>query len=187
MAERAGKAAVFVGLPVLAAVMVVLYAPWQLVESDPSVLWLVAAGAVLQAFPVPIGPQVKASLATIAMYFALLLFGPSAAIAVSIGFGLAVVPFIPKGAKLLKGPFNVAMFVVSAALAAEAFVLVAGAETGPTDAAVGSWIPAIVLAVVVYFTVNNVLISLAIWAAGGPPPLRTLPGVFGAAWFGDTF
>ena len=181
MVERARKVLVLVGVPVLAAVVVAAYAPWDL---PPAVLWLVIAGGVLEAFPVKIGPHVSTSLSTIAMLFALLLYGPSAAVAVSLGYGVVVVALLSRGVRLVKGPYNMAMFVLSAALAAEVFALVAGMDRGPRPVELGMWIPAIVLAVIVYTTANNVLLSLALWVTGGPSPMRSLPGLFAVAWFG---
>ena len=185
MVEQARKALVLVGLPALALVVYVQHEPWGL---PVEVLWLVAAGVLLELFPVPIGSRlgsdVKASLSTIAMVFALLVHGPGAALTVALGYGVAVVALLPRGSRLLKGPYNVAMFVLSTAAAAEVFALVAGQPSGPSEIDVGWWVPAIVLAVAAYSTTNNVLLSLAIWVTGGPAPSASLPGLFAAAWWG---
>lgn len=182
MFERTRQVLVLVGVPLLAAFVVIVNEPWA---AGWDVVWLIVAGVVLEAFPVPIGPHVKTSLSTVPMVLALLLGGPSWAIAVSIGYGLAVVALLPRGSRLVKGTFNVAMFVLATAVAAEVFALVAGAPQGPgSPVTFGLWVLALPVAVAVYTVTNNVLLSLAIWVTGGPSPRQALPGLMAAAWWG---
>lgn len=182
MSERIRWAAVFVGLPLLAAVVVVLHAPWS---GGWSVLWLVAAGAVLEAFPVPIRTGVKTSLSTVATLLALLLEGPASAMAVSLGSAVVVLFLMPRVGRVLKGVYNTAMFVLPTAAAIGVFTLVMGTATGPgAPIRVGVWIPAIVVAFVVYRVTNVVLLSLAVWTTGGPTPSESIPGFLTTAWWG---
>lgn len=171
---------VFVGLPLLAIVSVLGHAPWQL---GSAALWFMAAGAVLEAFPVPFQPNVKSSLATVAVLVALLVGGPPAAIAASLGIAGPVLFLLPRDGRLLKGIYNTTMFVLSTAASVEAFHLVlhAVAADGPMGLA---WVPGIIAAAAAYYVTNLVLLSLALWATGGPAPVRTLPELFAGDWWG---
>ncbi len=182
MSERIRWAAVFVGLPLLAAALLVNYAPWS---GGWSVLWLVLAGVALQAFPVPVSLGAKTSLSTVATLLALLLAGPSSAMAVSVGSAVVVLFQLPRAGLALKGTYNTTMFVLPTAAAIEAFTLVAGTPIGPGGSIrLGPWIPAIVGALVVYHVTNMVLLSLALWSTGGASPHETLPELLSTAWWG---
>lgn len=182
MTERIRWVAVFVGLPMLAAVVVIEHAPWS---GGWSVLWLVLAGVVLQAFPVPVGPGAKTSLSTVATLLALLLEGPSSAMAVSLGSAVVVLFLLPRAGRVLKGVYNTAMFVLPTAAAIAAFTSVAGAVTGPGGPIrFGPWIPAIMVALVVYHVANMTLLSFALWSTGGRTPMASLPELLSAAWWG---
>ena len=182
MSERIRWAAVFVGLPVLAIVVVLAHEPWS---GGWPVLWLVAAGAALEAFPVPVKPDAKTSLSTVATLLALLLEGPASAMAVSLGSAVVVLFLLPRAGRLLKGIYNTAMFVLPTAAAIGVFALVTGTAAGPgAPIRVGAWIPAVVVAFAVYRIANMVLLSLAIWSTGGRTPFESLPELLTTAWWG---
>lgn len=182
MFERTRRVVVLAGLPLVATALVVAYQPWA---GSWQVVWLMLAGALLEAFPVPLQPDVKTSMSTIAMLLALLLGGIGAAVAVSIGYGLVVLALLPRGRRLLKGPYNLAMFVLATVAAGEVFQFVAGAATGPGGPiAMGRWVPAVAAALATYYVTNLLLLSLAIWVTGGAAPLRTLPDLLITAWWG---
>lgn len=182
MLQRTSWATVLVGLPLFALFLTVLHEPWQY---GWTVVWVMAAGALLEVSPVTLRPDVKTSLSNVAILVALLLLGPGAAVAVAVATGLVVVALLPRGVRLLKGPYNVAMFVLSAIAANGAFVLVAQDVRGPEDATFGIWIAAVAAAQVAYYVVNIVLLSLAIRVTGGPPVHRSLPGLLLTAWWGQ--
>lgn len=182
MFERTRRLVVLAGIPLAATALLLAYQPWT---GGWQIVWLMLAGALLEAFPVPLQPDVKTSMSTIAMLLALLLGGIGAAVAVSIAYGLVVLALLPRGRRLLKGPYNLAMFVLATIAAGEAFQFVAGAATGPgSPIAVGRWVPAVVAALCTYYVTNLLLLSLAIWVTGGPTPLRMLPDLLTTAWWG---
>lgn len=171
---------VFLVLPLVAVAVVVLAAPWEL---GRDALWFVAAGAVLEAFPVPLRPNVRSSLATVGVLVALLLGGPAAAVAAALGVSATVIFLLPRRSRVLKGVYNTAMFVLSTAAAIGAFSWVdAAAASAPLD--LDPWALGTLAAAVAYYVTNLVLLSLALWATGGPAPLSTLPELFAGDWWG---
>lgn len=182
MYEQTRRIVVLAGAPFLAALLAASY----LSQSEWwHVIWLMPAGAALEAFPVPLRPDVKTSLSTVAILLALLVSGPGGALAVSLGSAIVVLTLIPRRARFLKGPFNVAMFILATVAAAEAYAVVAGMHSGPgSPLGLGMWVPAIAVAVAAYTIVNNGLLSLAIWVTGGPTPRETLPGLLSTVWWG---
>lgn len=182
MTERIRWAAVFIGLPAFAVAMVIQYAPWT---SGWSLVWLVATGALLEAFPVPIKSDAKTSLSTVATLLALLIDGPAAAMAVSMGSAVVVLLLLPRDGRLLKGVYNTAMFVIPTAASIVAFTAVPGATVGlGTTVGVGPWVTGVLAAFVVYRLTNLGMLSLAMWATGGPTPQRSLPELIVTAWWG---
>ena len=182
MLQRSSWVAVLVGLPLLALGLVLAHEPWA---AGWGILWLMGAGALLEVAPVTLRPDVKTSLANVAILVALLLLGPGAAVGVAVAAGLVVVALLPRRARALKGPYNVAMFVLSTIAATGAYALVTGTTTGPTSTGAWTWIVGVVAAQVAYFLVNIVLLSFAIRVTGGPPVRTSLPGLLMTAWWGQ--
>ncbi len=182
MQQRLHRASVLVGIPLLAAGLTLAHEPWQ---DGWIIVWLMAAGAMLEAFPVSLRPDVKTSLSNVAIFVALLLQGPGAAVAVAVANGLVVVALLPRERRLLKGPYNVGMFVLSTIAGNVAFLVVAGAPKGPETVELGFWLLGVAAAQVAYYLVNILLLSLAIHATGGPRPVESLPGLLLSAWWGQ--
>lgn len=181
MVPRIRWTVAFVIVPFLATVLVVVHAPWA---GGWPVFWLVLAGIALQAFPVPVQSGVKTSLSSVATLLALLLVGPSAAVAVSLGSAAVVLFDVPPSQRLLKGVYNTAMFVLPTVAAVEAFAVVTGGVTGPgAPITFGPWIPAVLVALAAYHVTNVLLLALAMWASGGPAPQESVPHLI-VGWTG---
>lgn len=170
-------------VPSIGTAVVLAAEPWT---AGAAALAMVAVGAVLEAFPVPLSPDVKSSLSAVGVLLGLLVGGLALAASVALGIAAAVVLRLPPGQRLVKGAYNAAMFVCATAAAGAALEVVAGADGIPQDAVgLGAWIPATAAALAAYYVTNLALLALAIWVTGGAAPTTTLPSLLLAGWWGQ--
>lgn len=174
---------VVVGVVVgLAGVSFITSQPWS--GGVLSLAVFVAAG-LLELFHVPVRDDAMTSLSPVAVLLGLLIGGVPVAVAAALGAGLVMAMSVESGPRLLKAAYNVVMFVLSGYVAAVVFVAVAGENVGPPAIDVGPWLVALALASVSYQLTNVVLLTVVIWATGGPSPGVTVPALLAAGWWGQ--
>lgn len=171
-----------VGVPAAGIIALVAVRPWS---AGPIALAMVAVGVVLEAFPVPLSPDVKSSLSAVGVLLGLLIGGLPLAVSASLGIGLAVVVRLAAGTRLVKGAYNAAMFLLATVVAGAVFLLLVGPSGhAVAPVALGPWVLATAAALVAYYVTNLLLLSLAIWVTGGPTPASILPGLLTSGWWG---
>lgn len=144
---------------------------------EPQVFAFIVAAVVLEASPVLINHETKATLSVVALFAAIAAGGIVPALAIAVATGI-VSGFTSKRDRAVKAVFNVGMWIVASGAAAVTFAFVTGAPMVSPDpgAALGSPVTlmmALLVSGVVYSILNAVLLAAVLHVTSGVPYTQT--------------